>query len=61
MPTPPIDPALLQEAVDLWREHSRSVRKAAEASGLNYFTYASRLEKAKKRGMHLDPAGNGPH
>jgi hypothetical protein len=56
MPTPPIDPALLQEAVDLWREHSRSVRKAAEASGLNYFTYASRLEKAKKRGMHLDPA-----
>jgi len=56
MPTPPIDPALLQEAIDLWREHGKSVRKAADASGLNYYTYASRLEKAKKLGMHLDPA-----
>jgi hypothetical protein len=56
MPTPPIDPALLQEAIDVWRDNGKSVRKAAEASGLNYFTYASRLEKAKKRGMHLDPA-----
>jgi hypothetical protein len=56
MPTPPIDPTLLQEAIDLWREHGKSVRKAADASGLNYYTYASRLEKAKKLGMHLDPA-----
>jgi len=46
----------MQEAIDLWREHSRSVRKAADASGLNYYTYAARLEKAKKLGMHLDPA-----
>jgi len=56
MPTPPIDPALLEQAIDLWREHGKSVRKAAGASGLNYFTYASRLEKAKRLGMHLDSA-----
>ena len=56
MPTPPIDPALLQEAIDLWLANGKSVRKAADASGLNYHTYDSRLKKAKILGLHLDPA-----
>lgn len=56
MPTPPLSPELMQEAVDLWLEHGKSVRAAADASGLNYHAYCHRLEKAKKLGMHLDPA-----
>jgi len=56
MPTPPLSPELMQEAVDLWLEYGKSVRAAADASGLNYHAYCHRLEKAKKLGMHLDPA-----
>ena len=55
MPTPPLDPALLQEAVELWFAHDRSVRGAAEASGLNYHTYKTRLDRAKREGLHLAP------
>jgi hypothetical protein len=53
MPNPPLSHELMQEAIDLWREHNKSVRKAADASGLKYYAYCHRLEKAKKLGMHL--------
>lgn len=56
MPTPPLSQEALQEAIDIWEACGRSVAKAVEMSGLPRGTYRSRLEKAKKLGMHLDPA-----
>lgn len=53
MSTPPMSQEVLQEAIDLWLDHGKSIRAAAEASGMNYHSYKYRLEKAKKLGMHL--------
>lgn len=55
MPTPTLTTEQLMEAITLWASHGRSVEKAAQASGLNHYTYKSRVYEAKKRGLHLSP------
>lgn len=47
MPQPPLTQEQMLEVHRLWNAHGRSVRAAAQASGLSYNTYRSRLESAK--------------
>lgn len=58
MPTPPLAESALQAAVDSWRDAGQSIARGvalhAERHGsINYHTFRSRLDEAKRRGLHL--------
>lgn len=55
MPTPPLSDEAKREAIQLWRDHGRSVMAAAKASGLNYYTFRNRLDAAKRDGYAQSP------
>ena len=56
MPTPSLPRSVYELTVELFYQNDRSVTKAARAAGLTYQTYASRLRKARERGMLTDSA-----
>jgi hypothetical protein len=56
MPTPPLSDELAREAYDAWLRHRKSWTAAAQELGLSRETFRGRLDVAKARGMHIDPA-----
>lgn len=56
MPTPPLPDELLREMVQAWRAHDCKAHLAAQALGINPKTFDSRLQAARARGLHIDPA-----
>lgn len=53
MPTPRLPDEVLRETVRVWRENDCHGKDAAEALGINYETFKSRLMRAKARGFDL--------
>lgn len=53
MPARPTNPEQLQRVVDAWLAHGRSQKDAAAAIGMNYHTFRSQLDCAKRKGLHL--------
>lgn len=56
MPAPPLTDDELAEAVRAYEEHGGRMSEAAEALGLLPQTLRSRLQRARERGFHHDPA-----
>lgn len=52
MPTPPMTAEQMQEAINLLNEHG-TCKAASEATGINYKTLNSRINKARENGFHL--------
>lgn len=53
MPTPPMSREVMLEAVQAWQDAGRRHGEAAKALGINHNTFKSRLNKAKRLGLHL--------
>jgi len=53
MPTPPLSREAMLEAVSAWRDAGNNVARGAELVGMNYNTFKSRFERAKRAGLHL--------
>ena len=53
MPTPPLTQEQLKEALNAWSETGNSYMRGAELLGMNYNKFKSRVDSAKRLGMHL--------
>jgi hypothetical protein len=58
MSTPPVDPEVLRQTVECWRETGNSQAQGhklfeARYASINFHTFKTRLEDAKRKGFHL--------
>lgn len=53
MPNPKMTRETMIEAIAVWRDHGNSIMDAANALGINRNTMDSRIQKAKRAGLHL--------
>jgi transposase-like protein len=56
MPTPRMSDEVALQALQAYEEHHHSWQAAAESLGIPVSTFQKRLQKARKRNLHLDPA-----
>lgn len=55
MAAPLTDDEVLRATVAVWLSHEGRTKDAAQAAGVNYETFRSRLKRAQVRGFHLSP------
>lgn len=56
MPTPSLPDSIYEETAKAFYRNGKSVKRAAQAEGINYGTFTSRLRKARDMGLVKDSA-----